>query len=142
MRKLSLLLLLATGTCFAQDRPAVEQMQANTRMLLVFSPRSDNPGFVRQLEFIQRHSFELSARNTVFVPVSTASQFGEEKCSFENLPIESAAEQAAMRTRFHVKPGDFAVILVDEDGRQQIRSATPVDIHSLVASLDAVPPRL
>jgi hypothetical protein len=141
MLKLPLLLLLALGTCAAQERATLSQLQTNSRMLLVFAPDADSPGFRQQLELIQRHSFELSARNTVFVPISTASKYGEEKCSFENLPIGTEAEQAAVRSRFHVLPGDFLVILVDEHGNQQIRSAAPVDIHSLVSSLDSLPPR-
>lgn len=140
MLKLPLMLLLVLGTCAAQDRPSLAQLQTNSRMLLVFSPDANNPGFKQQLELIQRHSFELSARNTVFVPVSTASKFGDEKCSFENMPVGSAAEQAEARNRFHVQPGDFLVILLDENGNQQIRSAAPVDIHALTASLDALPP--
>jgi hypothetical protein len=141
MLKLPLMLLLMLGTCAGQDRPALAQLQSNSRMLLVFAPDANNPGFRQQLELIQRHSFELSARNTVFVPISTASKFGEENCSFENLPIGTSAEQAAARARFHVMPGDFVVILVDENGNQQIRSGAPVDIRSLVASLDLLPPR-
>jgi hypothetical protein len=110
-------------------------------MLLVFAPDANSPEFKRQLELIQRHSFELSIRNTVFVPVSTASKFGEEKFSFENLPVGSASEQAEARSRFHVQQGDFLVILLDENGTQQIRSGVPVDIHELTASLDSLPPR-
>lgn len=141
MLKLPLLLLVLAGVCAAQEPPSMAQLQANSRMLIVFAPDARSAEFTRQLELIQRHSFELSARNTVFVPVSTASRFGEERFSFENLPIGSASEQAQARSRFHVRPGDFLVILVDENGNQQIRSAVPVDIHSLTASLDALPPR-
>jgi hypothetical protein len=141
MLKLSLFLLVLVGTCAAQDQPSLAQLQSNARMLIVFAPDANGPEFKRQLELIQRHSFELSARNTVVVPVSTASRYGEEKFSFENLPVGTPAEQAAARDRFHVLPGDFLVILVDEHGAQQIRSAVPVDIHVLTASLDSLPPR-
>jgi hypothetical protein len=141
MLKLPLLLLVLLGTCAAQDQPSLAQLQSNSRMLIVFAPDANSPEFKRQLDLIQRHSFELSARNTVFVPVSTASRFGEEKFSFENLPVGTPAEQAEARNRFHVPPGDFVVILVDERGTQQIRSAVPVDIHVLTASLDSLPPR-
>jgi hypothetical protein len=139
--KLSFILLVLAGTCSAQDQSALTQLQSNARMLIVFAPSANSPEFTRQLELIQRHSFELSARNTVFVPISTASRFGDEKFSFENLPVGTAAEQAEARARFHVRPGDFLVVLVDEKGTQQIRSALPVDIHELTASLDALLPR-
>jgi hypothetical protein len=153
MLKLPLLLLLLAGTCTAQnqpqdqspaqsqDRPSLAELQTTARVLLVFSPDANSPVFRRQLDFIQRHSFELSSRNTVFVPISTASKFAEDKYSIENLPLGSPSEQAEARARFHVQPGDFVVILVDENGTQQIRSVTPVDIHALIASLDALSPK-
>ncbi len=141
MLKLPLLLLALLGTSAAQEQPSLVQLQSNSRMLIVFAPDANGPNFKLQLELIQRHSFELSARNTVFVPISTASKYGEEKFSFENLPVGIAAEQAQARTKYHVRPGDFLVILVDENGKQQIRSAIPVDIHELTASLDSLPPR-
>ncbi|HEV2618325.1 MAG TPA: DUF4174 domain-containing protein [Acidobacteriaceae bacterium] len=165
MLKLPLLLLLLAGTCTAQsqnqspaqDQPAAQspapppapspnppslaELQTTARILLVFSPDANSPGVRRQLDFLQRHSFELANRNTVFVPISTASKYREEKYAFESVPLESPAEQAAARARFHVQPGDFVVILIDENGTQQIRSATPVDIHALVASLDALTPK-
>jgi hypothetical protein len=141
LKKLPLILLVLSGFCTAQDAHSLAQLQNNARMLIVFAPDSNNPDFKRQLELIQRHSFELSIRNTVFVPVSTASRYGEEKFSFENLPIGTPAEQAEARSRFHVQPGDFLVILLDQDGAIQIRSASPVDIHEVTASLDSLPPR-
>jgi len=145
MLKLPLLLLVLSGTvvttCIAQDQHALAQLQSNARMLLVFAPDANSPEFKRQLELIQRHSFELSIRNTVFVPVSTASRYGDERFSFENFPVGAPNEQAEARSRFHVQPGEFLVILVDEHGNQQIRSAVPVDIHELTASLDSLAPR-
>jgi hypothetical protein len=141
MLKLPLVLLVLLGTCTAQDQHSLAQLQNNARMLIVFAPDANSPDFKRQLELIQRHSFELSIRNTVVVPVSTASKFGEEKFSFENLPLFTPSEQAEARSRFHVQPGDFLVILLDQDGTVRIRSAAPVDIHEVTASLDSLPPR-
>ena len=141
LKKLPLILLVLSGICAAQEPHSLAQLQNNARMLIVFAPDSNNADFKRQLELIQRHSFELSIRNTVFVPVSTASRYGEEKFSFENLPIGTPAEQAEARNRFHVQPGDFLVILLDQDGTVQIRSVAPVDIHEVTASLDSLPPR-
>ena len=140
MLKLHLLLLVLLGTSAAQQSHTLAQLQPNTRMLLVFTPDSSSPSFQRQLDLIQRHSFELSARNTVVIPISTASRFGDDRFSFENLPLGTASEQADARSRFHVAQGDFLVILIDESGSQQIRSAAPVDIHELTASLDSLPP--
>jgi hypothetical protein len=129
----------AAGTCTAQAPHSLTQLQNNARILIVFAPDANSPSFKRQLELIERHSFELSIRNTVVVPVSTASKFGEDLFTFENLPLGTPSEQADARSRFHVQPGDFLVILLDQIGSVQIRSAAPVDIHELTASLDALP---
>lgn len=139
MLKLPLLLLVLLGTCTAQDQHSLSQLQNNARVLIVFAPDANSANFKRQLDLIQRHSFELSIRNTVVVPVSTSSRFGDEMFTFENLPLGTAREQADARNRFHVQPGDFLVVLLDENGAIQIRSAVPVDIHELTASLDSLP---
>jgi hypothetical protein len=144
MLKLPLLVSLllascAAGTCTAQEQQSLAQLQNNARMLIVFSPDPNSASFQRQLQLIARHSFELSVRNTVVVPVSTSTKFADDQFSFENLPLGTAGEQAEARSRFHVRPGDFLVILLNQDGSEQIRSANPVDIHVLTASLDALP---
>jgi hypothetical protein len=139
MLKLPLFLLVLLGTCAAQEQRSLSQLQNNARVLMVFAPDANSTNFKRQLELIERHSFELSMRNTVVVPVSTASRFGDELFTFENLPLGTAREQADARSRFHVEPGDFLVILLDQNGAVQIRSASPVDIHELTASLDSLP---
>ena len=138
MLKLPLLLLAFAGTCVAQNQHPIAELQGSSRVLLVFAPNAHSADFQRQLQLIERHSFELSIRNTVVVPVSTA-KITDDHCAFENLPVGSPAEMDAARTRFHVQPGDFLVILLNQDGSEQIRSASPVDIHELTASLDAPP---
>jgi hypothetical protein len=141
MLKLPLFLLVLLGTCAAQEQHSLTQLQNNARVLMVFAPDANSPSFKRQLELIERHSFELSIRNTVVVPVSTAPKFSDVLFTFENLPLGTPSEQADARSRFHVQPGDFLVILLDQNGAVQIRSAAPVDIHELTASLDSLPDR-
>jgi hypothetical protein len=139
MMKLPLLFFALLGTCAAQSQHPIAELQASSRVLIVFAPDASSPNFQRQLQLIERHSFELSVRNTVVVPVSTAKVV-DDRFSFENLPVGTPSDQADARNRFHVGPGDFLVILLNQDGTEQIRSATPVDIHALTASLDSLPP--
>jgi hypothetical protein len=138
MLKLPLVVLVLLGTCAAQDQHSLAPLQGSARILMVFAPNADTAEFQRQLQLIERHSFELSIRNTVVVPVSTATATGEQ-CAFENLPLVTAGEMADMRNRFHVQPGDFLVVLLNQDGTEQFRSASPIDIHEVVARLDAPP---
>src|SRR5260370_28746158 len=115
MLKLPCLLLALLGTCAAQDQHSLAQLQGSARVLMVFAPDTGSADFKRQLDLIQRHSFELSMRNTVVVPVSIARS-ADDHFAFENLPLRNASEMADIRSRFHVRPGDFLVILLNQDG--------------------------
>jgi hypothetical protein len=141
MLKLPLALLVLAGVCSAQDAHPLAELQGTSRVLIVFAP--DSKSGVRQLQLIEHHSYELTQRNTVVVPVSlsTSGSASEDHFSGENLPLASSSDQADARSRFHVQPGEFVVVLLKEDGTEQTRYATPVDIHQLVASLDALPPK-
>jgi hypothetical protein len=140
MLKISLSVLLLLGTCTAQEHHSLSQLQGSARVLIVFAPNtSESVDLNRQLQLIERHSFELSLLNTVVVPVSSAMD-ASAHFSFENLPLGTPLEQADLRSRFHVQPSDFLVVLLSQDGIVQIRSGRPIDIHALTASLD--PPRL
>src|SRR5580698_1685198 len=90
MLKLPLLLLALLGTSVAQnprpDPQPISQLQGTARVLIVFAPDANSADFKRQLQLIERHSFELSLRNTVVVAVSTA-RGSDEHFSFENLPL-------------------------------------------------------
>jgi hypothetical protein len=139
MLKLPLALLVLLGTCSAQNVHPLADLQGTARVLIVFAPDANSVNFKRQLQLIERHGFELTERNTVVVPVSLAGTGNEDHFSGENMPLATSGEQADARTRFHVLPGDFLVVLLNLDGSEQIRSANPVDIHQLTAQLDSVP---
>src|SRR5580658_455321 len=127
MLKLPLALLVLAGTCSAQDVHPLAQLQGTSRVLMVFAPDSNSASFKRQLQLIEHHSYELTQRNTVVVPVSLTSSgaASEDHFSGENLPLASSSEQADARSRFHVQPGDFVVVLLNQDGTEQMRHAPP-----------------
>ena len=134
----SLVLLSVLGVSAAQAQsssaqPWLPQLH-NTRALIVFGPAADSPAFRTQLALLERHSFELSRYNTVVVPVAAAGTVAGN--AFEHAAYESAEQEAAARARYHIAPSEFAVVLVNSDGSQQVLSSKPIDIHSVVASLD------
>ena len=137
MLKLSLSLLVLLGTCAAQNAHPLTELQGTSRVLIVFAPNSNSASFLRQLQLIERHAYELTERNTVVIPVSLVG--AEPHFSGENLPLATSDEQASARNRFHVLPSDFLVVLLSQDGTEQIRSANPLDIHELTAKLDSLP---
>ncbi len=144
MLKLPLLLLVLLGTAAAQSVPTappdhpLTELQGTTRVLIVFTPDSNSPGFKRQIALIEHHVYELTERNTVVIPVALAGNPADHYVG-ENLPLASATEQSYARARFHVQPGEFLVVLLNRDGTEQIRSVIPVNIHDLVATLDSMP---
>ena len=140
-KKLPLALLVLLGTCVAQQSHPLSQLQGSTRILMVFAPDANSAKFQRQLHLIERHSFELSARNTVVVPVSQNFSTVGDLFGGEQYPLSSTTDQAYARTRYHVRASDFMVLLLNEDGAEQLRSQQPVDIHELVAKLDSMPQR-
>ncbi len=140
-KKLPLALLALLGTCAAQQSHPITQLQGTSRILMVFAPNPDSANFKRQLELIEHHSFELSSRNTVLVPVSENLGLVGNLFGGEQLPLSSTTEQVYARTRFHVDASDFVVLLLNEDGAEQLRSQKPMDIHELVAKLDTLPQR-
>lgn len=138
IKKLPLLFFALLGTSFAQTLHPIVELQSSSRQLIVFAPSVKNADYQRQLQMIERHSFELSVRNTVVVAVSTAPT-ADDHFSFENLPVGTPDDQAVARSRFHVQAGDFVVILLNQDGSEQMRSVVPIDIHALTASIDSEP---
>jgi peroxiredoxin len=139
MLKLPLSLLVLLGTCAAQNAHPLTELQGTSRVLIVFAPNSNSANFQRQLQLIERHAYELTERNTVVVPVSLASAGTDDHFSGENLPLATSEEQTVARKRFHVQPSDFLVVLLSQDGTEQIRSTNPLDIHQLTAKLDSLP---
>jgi hypothetical protein len=140
MLKLPLALLVLVGSGLAQSDQPLTDLQGTSRLLMVFSPDSNNASFKRQLGLIEHHVYELTERNTVVVPVAFVSNGTEDRFSGENLLLGS--DQAAARARFHVQPGEFLVVVLNADGTERMRSGSPIDIHQLTARLDIPSRRL
>jgi hypothetical protein len=142
MLKLSITLLVLLGTCSAQnDHPLIE-LQGTTRVLIVFAPDASSANYKKQLALIEHHNYELTERNTIVIPVANGTRATDDHFVGENLPLATAADQATARSRFHVQPGDFLVVLLNPDGTEQIRSMTPVPFKDLVSSLGPAPKHL
>jgi Domain of unknown function (DUF4174) len=139
MLKLALALLAGVGSCVAQTAHPLVELQGTSRLLMVFSPDCNDANFKRQLELIERHSFELTERNLVVIPVAFASLGTEDHFSGENVLLGDY--QVSTRSRFHVQREEFLVIVLNADGTERIRSNVPMNIHELTARLDPPPKR-
>ena len=56
-------------------------------------------------------------------------------------PVSYTHLMKAVREQFHVAAGDFAVLLLDEDGTVRLRAANPVNADRLNALIDKTPAR-
>lgn len=137
MRSLTLVpVLLAAMTATAQTTglTSLERLRDRARPLLIFAPKPDDPRLEIQLRTLDQHAPETHDRD--LVPLALPY----------NAPQPSAAqlspdEALMVRRRFHVAPGDFAVILLGKDGGAKLRSDQPLTMQKLNSTVDVMPMR-
>lgn len=113
---------------------SLNALRDRVRPLLIFAPKPDDPRLEIQVRTLTEHAAEAHDRDLVAIalpyhnPSPTAAQL-------------SPDEAEAARRRFHVAPGDFAVILIGKDGGSKLRSAKPLSLDKLSETIDAMPMR-
>ena len=103
--------------------------------MLVFAPDTATAALKQQITFLDHHSLELSKHNTVLVPIVTQHNGPDNVFTGENLNPGTYRDQLSARRKFGIKYNDFAVILLDEDGAEEFRSAKPLTIAEIQAHL-------
>jgi hypothetical protein len=111
-------------TTFAQARDTVN----NPRSLYVFTPSGNDPRSIEQARAIRTNQADADERQLVLMPEINGA-------AYEN------SEQAGLRRRFKIKPGDFTVILVGKDGGEKLRSGKPISFDKLRDTIDSMPMR-
>lgn len=112
----------------------LQQLRDRARPLLVFAPRPDDPRLKIQIRTLQEHAAEAHDRDLlpVALPYNNPSP----------TPAQLSPDDAqAARRRFHVAPGDFAVILLGKDGGSKLRADKPLSMDKLIGTIDAMPMR-
>lgn len=147
VRRLLLLASLLSAHLWAQAQagcplhPAtVAAMRDCYRPLIVFAPSARDPRVKQQQAILDSAAGGMRERKLLYLPVFTDSaDFAAPLTApFIVLP---AAEQAALRKRFGSRPGDFAVVLLGEDGGAKLRSRAPVTPDRLNSLVDSMPMR-
>lgn len=110
------------------------------RPLLVFSPASGDARLHRQAALLDADADDMMDRFVLFTPISPDSRRA-------GTPVDSPwtvlpqPQIDQIRARFHIPAGQFAVLLLDEDGSVMLRSANPVNPSRLNALIDRTPLR-
>ena len=111
------------------------------RVLLVFAPSSDDPNFAMQRSLFKNQASEASDRDLIFIPFLGRQKAADIELRDENTSLTPDAEQIRLRSRYKIKPNDFAVILLGKDGGEKLRSGTPVTMEKLATLIDSMPMR-
>lgn len=134
---LALLLAVAPGLATPQTQAFVTlaELRNLVRPLLIFAPTRDDP----QLE-AQVHTLDENVRQTrdlYLLPVGVP---------FQSDPPTAAkfteAEARSLRQQFQIAPTEFAVILLDDQGRELYRSAKPLSMTQLTKTIKALAHRI
>jgi hypothetical protein len=118
----------------AQSAPVtLQSMRDHQRALLVFS-NGNNQLAEAQLNVAARHVDGFRQRDLLLVGLTGSNNAVPST-------LLSAAEDAAARKRFSVRPDQFTVILIGKDGGEKLRSHQPLSWEKLRSTIDAMPMR-
>jgi hypothetical protein len=131
----------------AQARPtcpvvpkSLAAMKGCYRPLLVFSANGDDFRLRRQVDMLDKAADDMMDRFVLYTPIVPD---GRRVSTPADSPytVLDAKEMGAVRAQFHIPAGDFAVLLLDEDGGVMLRTAVPVGADRLNALIDKTPAR-
>jgi hypothetical protein len=140
-------ILMLSGYVQAQARPtcpvvakSLGAMKGCYRPLLVFSANGDDFRLRRQVDLLDKAADDMIDRFVLYTPIVPD---GRRVSTPADSPytILDAKEMGAARAQFHIPAGDFAVLLLDEDGGVLLRTAAPVGADRLNAVIDKTPAR-
>ena len=125
----------------APPQPLTSYVDHN-RVLLVFAPTDADPRFQQQIGLLSHHAAELKERDLVLLPnVVHAGTSKPDTLRTLNSPYPPGNEELEQRTRFHVQPDQFLVVLIGKDGGEKLRQHAPITIEKLSSTIDAMPMR-
>lgn len=123
----------------AQSPSLLGTMRDESRPVLLFAGSGDRRG-AEQYDELARHATELQDRQMRIVLLMHAPN----TAAHVTLPGTVSAtdvEASQLRSRFHVAPGTFALILVGKDGGEKYRSSHIISYRTLADIVDAMPMR-
>ncbi|MGI4731419.1 MAG: DUF4174 domain-containing protein [Janthinobacterium lividum] len=108
---------------------SIARLRDHRRVLVVAAPAANDPRLRAQRATLAAWGRGAADRDVTVVELVGRTVSG------------SADDPQALRARFHLLPGSFAVVLIGKDGHEAFRSATPVLAERLQGTIDAMPMR-
>lgn len=108
---------------------SVEAMRDHRRLLVVVAPDARDPQRVRQFDALRGQDAALAERDVTVIAIT-----GDR--------VNGATDTAStLRQRWHLAPARFAALLIGKDGHVARRSAEPIPVAEVIATIDAMPMR-
>ena len=115
-------------------------MRGCYRPLLVFAPIGGGPRLHEQIRLLDAAADDMMDRNLLFVPVLENQGKYQPPLDAPTTALRKA-DQAELRRRFHIAPGEWKAVLIGEDGGAKLESAEPLTMDKLMGTIDAMPTR-
>ena len=109
--------------------PTVAALRWHRRIVLVASPRPDDPRAIAQRHILHDWRRGAADRDVALVEVSGGQVRGV------------ADGAAALAARYRLAPGRFQVLLIGKDGQVALRAVRPLAAARLQGAIDAMPMR-
>jgi hypothetical protein len=113
----------------------LETYRWKNRILILFTPSTGFPDFLRQHQELRNHADEVRDRDLIVIEL-----FGEQK-GVKGSSVLSEQSVRALRSRYQVGPEEYRVILIGKDGTVKLASKTLVPAEQLFALIDSMPMR-
>jgi hypothetical protein len=110
------------------------------RPLLVFSPSAADARLKRQSKILDDDADDMMDRFVLFTPILNSAKGFAEPLDTPYVVLE-AQQMQAIRAQFHVPNETFLVMLLGEDGKEALRSPSPVSSTRLNSLIDTMPSR-
>ena len=118
-------LLLAALPSVAQPGTDLGRYRDKNRVLLIFAPNARDPRWQRQAALFRRSGAQFTDRDLVRVDIFASGPKAD----------------LALRTKYHVLPGQFRVLLIGKDGHVAFGGPTPISLQTLTSAIDRMPMR-
>mgnify|MGYP001066751620 CR=1 FL=1 len=133
------LLLFMVGAMAAQgngqDKIRLKDYQWKNRLILAFSPSTENPGYRALEKDIAVQADEVVDRDLLVFQIL---ETGETKLGNSSLP-ESSGNY--LREKFSIKSDTFTVLLIGKDGGVKLRRQGGVELDTIFSLIDTMPMR-
>jgi hypothetical protein len=105
------------------------------RLLLIFSPSESYTDHRVQKGELEKQMAEVVDRDLIVFEIFVKGESRIGKSPIANPMAES------LRSKFDVKPEDFAVLLIGKDGGEKLRSTEHIHVEEIFSLIDAMPMR-